>query len=336
MRRWIGLLLLLLAGSATAREPQSATGCTYAKARDVTIEAIQTDYAAWRGACVRVRGIAWKATLLADREALLEPRSSYGETLKRSLHLYRMRRGAAKRPVHVEVIGSVGSCRDQHEAIESMRAEDPDAIIMLSGYCHTSLETYVHPVSIRVVSRAPVPRLREAEVLPARRGLVTAPTDLPRYAEQVEAARAMIAAVAQGDLKRFVELDSVEIAAKGEDGVAERNAESRARFAAFSRSRAMFAAWHRGGDAGLRVLVERSELERRAESPANVPALLACWCKTGDCDGRWPVLRQDADNAPERPQICVMTNEYTVFGGTPVIQAELETTRGGFAEPSWR
>jgi hypothetical protein len=159
---------------------------------------------------------------------------------------------------------------------------------------------------------------------------------MPRYAEQVEAARSLIEAVARGDEKRFVKLDSVEIAGPGEDGVEERNAESRARFRAASRSRDQFAALLRAGDARLRVFVEREELGQDRERRRGVPSLLACWCKTVDCEGRWPVVRNDADNVPERPQICVATAEYTIFRGDTVMQAELETVPGGFAEPSWR
>jgi len=330
MRHWIGLSLLLLAGSATGKE--ATASCTPAKARATTIEAIQNHYESWRGACVRVSGIAWRAKLLADREALLDLRDSYDDVQKRSLHLYGVSRLRRARPVQVEVTGTVGSCADHHAATEALQAREPGAIIMTSGYCHTSMETYIRPVSTRMLSRAPIPRLREAEVPPERRGLVIAPVDLPRYAEQVEAARSLIEAVARGDEKRFVKLDSVEIAGPGEDGVKERNAESRARFRAASRSRDQFAALLQAG--APRVFVARDELEAgRAESRSSSP-LLVCWCKTADCEGRWPVTRDDADNAPERPQICVATNEYTVFRGAPVIQAEFETVPGGFAEPS--
>lgn len=336
MRWWIGLSLLPLAGSAAARGQPAEAMCSRATAGTTTIEAIQADYAAWRGACVRLNGILWGATLLANREALLERRTPYGEEQKLSLHLYGKGRRPIRRPVQVEVTGTIGSCRDHHGAVAALQADDPGSIVTVSGYCHTSLETYVRPVSVRVLSRAPIPRLSEAEVPLTRRELVIAPTDLPRYAEQVEAARAMIDAVARNDVKRFVELDSVEIAGPGEDGVAEQNAQSRARLRAFSGSRRTFAAMRDAGDGRLRVFAERSDIEERQRTPNHVPGLLACWCKTADCEGRGPVIRQDADNLPERPQICVATNQYFIFRGKPVIQAELDIAQGGFAEPRWR
>lgn len=83
-------LALFLFAAASVPQPLSAAlaDCTAGTAKRVTIEAIQADYPAWRGKCVRVHGIAVGAHLYSDRMALLEPRIMYGEGLKRSLFLY--------------------------------------------------------------------------------------------------------------------------------------------------------------------------------------------------------------------------------------------------------
>jgi hypothetical protein len=62
---------------------------------------------------------------------------------------------------------------------------------------------------------------------------------------------------------------------------------------------------------------------------------LVCWCRTADCEGRWPVLSRDADNNPARPYLCAETNDYVIFRGPNTIQARITEQSEGFAEPAW-
>jgi hypothetical protein len=75
----------------------------------------------------------------------------------------------------VEVIGTIGSCREQHQAVEAIQSGHPDEIMMVAGYCHTSMETYIEPVSLRIIPSPPITRLLEADLVGKRRELVEAP-----------------------------------------------------------------------------------------------------------------------------------------------------------------
>ncbi|MDF7775163.1 hypothetical protein P1X14_07885 [Sphingomonas sp. AOB5] len=338
MRTLFCLALFLLAAAA-APQPLSASApaCTSRTATATTIEAIQADYPAWRGKCVRVTGIAVGAQLYTDRKALLEPMDMFGENLRRSLFLYTGKPGLPWRnPARVEAVGRVGSCRDEHDAIGAIQAQSPDDIVMVGGYCHTSLQTYIRMPELRILSTAPILRLTEAEVPPGERQLVEAEPDLAGYAEQVVAARKVIDALATGDREAFQFLDWPETGEEGGVPKREARAESGPRFERLSASRALYARLRDAGQDRMRVFIERSWLDSVREHPGERAPLLSCWCKTESCEGRWPVARMDADNVTERSYLCVATNDYVVFRGPLRIQARIETVPGGFAEPVWR
>jgi hypothetical protein len=345
--RLLLLAALLLAAAFAALVPsraQTVEACTPETAQPVGIETIQADYAAWEGRCVRLQGIAAAGTLFADRQALLEPRGAFDKDAKRSIVIYPGRIRAPDRPRMVEVVGALGSCTSQYAVIEEMRAADPDAFIMLGGYCHTSLANYVNPIEIRTISARGIPRLTEAEVTPDRRPLVDAPPTLAGRAESAAAARALLAALATGDESGFIrltapeawdELRTLESRVKP-DWLAERLAAAHRDFARLSPSRALFAAIHRQAAMRERVFIERDEFEYAREVPDTRLPLRICWCKTPDCAGRWPVLPGDTDNAPERPYLCVTSRDFTLGPGRDtVMQAELSVEKGGFTEPRW-
>jgi len=151
------LCCIVLPGAAWAAGSRAA--CNRDRAKATTIEVVRAEYSAWSGRCVSLRGIAVGARLFADRMATLEPKSAFGEEVRRSIVLYKSGRHLQDRKVRmVEVTGTIGSCADQNAAVGVMQAENPNDIIMVSGYCHTSLETYIQPVSIRILSRAPMQR----------------------------------------------------------------------------------------------------------------------------------------------------------------------------------
>ena len=61
-----------------------------------------------------------------------------------------------------------------------------------------------------------------------------------------------------------------------------------------------------------------------------------CVCRIGDCTGRWPIARFDADNLPNRPYVCTVVGLYYVpeRGDVPVFRTEAKP--GGLAEPPLR
>jgi hypothetical protein len=70
-----------------------------------------------------------------------EPLGAYGDA-KQSIvilatepHKWRGRR--------VEVVGTIGDCRRANDMVQAMAAADPSQIVMVGGYCHTSLATTI-------------------------------------------------------------------------------------------------------------------------------------------------------------------------------------------------
>ncbi len=87
-------------------------------------------------------------------------------------------------------------------------------------------------------------------------------------------------------------------------------------------------------DARPRTFIERADLSADQPSNGQNPRLIHCWCKQGDCAGKWPVLSLDADNLGPRPYACIATNDYLLGPGREtVIQATVPNEPGGFAEP---
>ena len=332
-------ILLPTAASAHGEAP-----CERHRATPTSIEAVRADDRAWSGRCVSLRGIAVNARLFADRLATLEPIGGFGRGVRRSIVLNpRGRSRRERKPMMVEVTGTIGSCADQNAAVAAMQAAAPADIIMISGYCHTSLETFIRAVHIRVLSRASISRLLEAEVPADRRELVVVPSGIARRTDHIAAARAMAAAMATGDelaYRRLArpavqqELDS--LGGRPAPGWLRRAVrEAHADFAGSAALRRDFAAISPLATHPERVLVDRAELSA-PESGRRPTAFVVCWCKTTDCAGRWPVAAFDADNEPERPYLCARTTDYILGpSASETIQVDVRASANGFAEPSW-
>lgn len=311
-----------------------------------TIEAVRSDYAAWGGKCVTLRGIAVGIRLYADREATIEPPTApWGEGVRRSIVLYpRSGFSFGRAPRLVDVVGKIGSCKAQNDIVGAMQVASPDQIIMVSGYCHTSLEAYVEPVEVRRLSSDSITRLSEAEVSADRRELVDAPADLPDLAKYVASARELAAALATGNelvyrRLRYPEVqdDIDKLNGKGAPGwLRSRMREARADFRAIGGLRRAFAAIHPLGARSQRILLDRRNLQAFHEDGEAPAHFIVCWCRTADCAGRWPVRAFDADNMPDRPYLCVKMTDYLIFREGTVPFAEVDSETAGFAEPDYR
>jgi hypothetical protein len=346
MRCWpflAALGLIAMPGAARA----ATAPCAAAESAPVTIEAVQSALETWEGHCVRLRGLAANRRLYASRDALLDPIIVYGPLPARSIVIYPD--GPTRRerdPRMVEIVGRIGSCARMHELVREMRERERDHLIMVAGYCHTSLESYVRPTTIRVTDHRAIPRPTEAEVAPGRRQLIDAPATVPLRNEQAAAARALAAAIAAGDQAAFRRLHDPDLQAEidrpgGTRTPAMIRAETGEENARLRRLRApdsVFAGLPAATSRQERVFVTREDQSDAAAPGAHddVP-LLTCWCRSADCTGRWPVRTVDADNDRHRPYACVQTSGRVVFSrhGASTIQAEPPAFQHGFAEPAW-
>ena len=291
--------------------------------------------------CVRLRGIAFDHILLPDRKAIRESREDFGERRQRSLVILPRGIWRKRGPLLVELVGTIGSCKTANETVQA-EALRTGALIMVGGYCHTSLATFVSPVAVRTLSRAPILRFVEAEVPPAERPLVEAPAGLSGLTDHVAAARAMVDALAARDETAFRRLFSPDVQHDIEtsggdtrsDEVREGVREAHAAFLALTSRGGAFATFI-SADHPQIVLLERAELDFAKEGGGAPSPYLVCWCKTAECAGRWPVLLVDADNDPARPYLCVRTEGYTIYRTGETIQVRPERMPRGLAEPIW-
>jgi hypothetical protein len=331
------LLLLFHPGAADAEQH-----CRAAYAKPATIESVQADFRAYVGHCVRLRGLAVRDRLYASREATLEPDSPLDEKAAHSIVIYPTDvEGRPARAAWVEIVGTLASCADAHAAVQAMMAAHPDSIMMVTGYCHTSEANYIRPVSIRVVDDVPVPRLTEAEAPPEKRPLVEAPLSASGRAAHVAAARALVTAIAQGDEATYRRLTQPDVQddldrLNGGPAPSSLRGDLRSAHRAFVRERKRrpsFLEVAPPQERQQRVFVDRQDLG----SDDDFGEYLTCWCRTGNCGGRWPVSRFDADNRPERPYLCVRTNGFVLgLSGKTVIQGQTDLQSAGFAEPDWK
>lgn len=346
-------LIILAALSALGSSPtraQAATTCTSATAVSTSVGEIEKDYKAWRGRCVAVSGMVFKEKLYADRQSfLIEDHDIYDRHATPFIVVYPSDAGGFRRtPMQADVVGVVGSCADENEAVEGYGAAHPDELVMTGGYCHTSMNDYVRPVVVDRHAQERIVRFTQSELAPAQWELVEAPADLPRLGEQVTAATGLAQALADGDAHAFGMLTMPDVAdelakAKGkplESWVIDRMADSRTDFTKARRIGTVLKAILPLATAQSRTLISSRELARfRAPPKAGDEApsefyLTTCWCRTTDCTGRWPVLNVDADNLPSRPYACVETSGYLLGPGeATVIAARAEVETEGFGEP---
>ena len=326
---------LSIPASARPAEAESPPPCTSANAAPVAIAKVQAGLDVWIGRCVRLRGIAAGGRLYADRLALAEAiRPDHGPPLG-SIVIYPT---AGARPggkaAWVDLIGRIGSCAAHHDLAEQGRAEQPDSIIMVGGYCHTSVETYVRPERITRLPGDGVPRLTEAELPKARRTLVQAPAGQARAGAHLAAVRALIAAILAGDEPAFRRLVSPETQAELDqhanrplpDWLRDDVGAAHRQFAAARQNRSAFAAI---GE--IRLFVAREALADAAKG--NAADYFACGCRTADCSGRWPVTPLDADRDPARPYLCLRSQDYLLGKVRNVVQIDLDSPALGFEEP---
>lgn len=335
--------LLAMAGPGRAAPLAAASRrlppCTLANAASATIEEVAGDPGRWKGRCARLTGIVAGDRLYVDRPALLEKVGMWGEEARRSISVLPVS-GEARlpaRPARVTAVGRIGSCQTAEDIANALRAAHPGWIVMTSGYCHTSLSLYISATSIHALPE-PVYRLVEAEVPAARRELIEPPLGTAELEPRRAAAAAMLDALTRRDEAAFrrlawpgLEDDLAQPGAEHESWVRDNRSHARrdfAKAAAFAPGLAALAAHQE------RLFLFRYLAVGADDDEPDFSHFLACWCRSADCAGKWPVLAMDADNAPDRPYFCLDGNDYVLDGRT-VLQVEAPTGGRGFAEPRW-
>lgn len=333
----VGLLVGLIAWPHNAAAAEKS--CVAEKTITATIEQVQVDLDRFRGRCVRLKGILAGGRLYADRRAPFdqEIRTEDHRRPRRSIVVLRT---GSRTPAYVELTGRINDCGCANDAIQSYSAAHPGDIVMLSGYCHTSMETYLDRPAIRVLSRTPVARLLEADVTADRRLLTPGSVAMPGSDQAAVAGKALLAAIAARNEAEFRRLHNPlaqdildtdpPIEARTNDWVKEAHRD----FANSAKLQPTAAAILAKPDAQTRVFVDSSELANFRKGGDKPYRVFTCWCTANDCSGRWPIAPDQADNLPGRPYFCLIVNDYLVGPGKKTVpEVELPDRTTGFAEP---
>ena len=341
--------------------------CTVDTAKPATIAQLHTD-PELRFKCVSIEGALYGQMVHINRRAIVEPvepSDGYGMSEEEAVALraasppatrVRLQRSSmpgAERPRRARVVGVVNDCsaiyreaNAYHERLNAERTDGRVAITFLSGTCHYHGEVYVHPVAVTYLDFEPLLRFTSAEVEPDKTGLV--PITEKDAAEGLDLAvgAALIRAIDERDegayhmLRSAVDRPSdftitenlaVEATTPSPGTYFNEDEEWAAALGVAESANAV--------DYGLRQLFHlRSAIEHQKEYPEDPDDLevVACWCKTRDCEGKWPVFYGDADAHRSRPYMCVILETVDVSGREKrVTTGRLLDSDLGFAEPEW-
>jgi hypothetical protein len=326
---------LFLPGTAHAR----SAPCPARAIATATIEAVQEAPEQYRGTCVRLRGILAGGRLYVDRQATLQIRDHTADDRRPKRSIVVMKRGRLAPAALAEVSGRVVDCGQQNDFIAAEQAKTSD-LLMLGGYCHTSMETYLDRPSVRLLLKAPVARLVEAEVPVERRLLVAAPADVPGSDKAAATGRALLTVIATRDEAGFrrlhnplaqdiIDTDGAD-SARTNDWVKEAHKD----FIASGRLQSVITTILKSPQRQMRIFIEPDSLADFRKDGADPDRLVSCWCTANDCSGRWPIAPEQVDNAPGRPYFCVFVSSYLLGPSERTVPyVELPRPTTGLAEP---
>lgn len=322
-------------------EAEAKPACTAETSTRATIASIGDRFDHWRGRCVTLSGPFTSISLYSSVEGLyLTSRYEIDgnpapATLRRNrIGIYsrnnRLREiGVGLRKiVPIEVTGRVDSCERMHaEAVAKAKAAGKIPIIMMSGYCHYFSGAVIRVDEYRLGHRA-FERLAGERNRERFGNLVPMPESWPQRVVIERDMAEFLTALRSGDVARMAALHREKVETK--------NAYTRKVFAALlDRSDSVFAEVRLEAGLPVRYFVDRSAFLRwhaDGTRPEH-PYALACICRTKDCEGRWPISDNDADNKPSRPYACTRLGWEDWKGGTRVFQTA-DGDSGWLAEPA--
>lgn len=339
MRKLLFAIALSIGGLVLPDSAAAAVkSCAGAEISDATIEQVQANLARYAGRCVRMRGILADGRLYADRQATLETRDKTADDRRPKRSIVVLRDGQFP-PALVELVGRLSDCGWAHDAVASYQAAHPDEIVMVSGFCHTSIEAYFDKPMVRILSTAPILRLLEAEVPLAKRLLVETPAVLPGRGKAIDAAKALLVAISTRDEAAFRRLHNpLAQDILDTDGPSGRTnewvAEAHTDFLRSGTLRPVAAAILAHPERQTRVFIEADDAADFRDNGGTPYRLTTCWCTVDNCSGRWPIALYQADNIPARPYFCAMVGSYLLGPRKPTVPyVELPEEKAGFAEP---
>ncbi|HEX8257719.1 MAG TPA: hypothetical protein VF589_08790 [Allosphingosinicella sp.] len=304
------ILPLLMLAAGTDLRPANMAQCRAEKAVAVTVEQLTAAAGQFEGKCVTVSGPAWRRSMYSGVDGFyltyrLGPDGWTGpEGRRRRVGLNFTGPWAGLESLRsLSVTGVADSCERmrrvldaEDEAEERLRKRTGSqamTIRMLSGYCHF----YPGPVVWVTDFKQDVSRLYERRVgEEARRSvgsLVEVAPQWPRYSGLLALARQARKALGDRDRQRLTELF-----AKGGNPRPELEW-------LLEKPGTPFRELHDPDfDAPLAIFADAAG--QYGVPAAAVPTLdgYVCFCRTGDCQDKWPIAEIDTRMNPDHPYAC--------------------------------
>jgi hypothetical protein len=316
--------------------PASPVKCTAVTSRLTTVREVAGSPDRFNGECVQITGVMHGPHLYDDVDGVylgassrFDPSSSGAEI---GLSGEPINRFVDNRYVHVDLVGTIGDCEQVRACVHASVPEGE--IVFVSGYCHYFDGAFLSVTERRAARGAPF--LRQLNGHAEYGNLMPAPADWRHRALIESQAQQFLAALRARDGRKLVDLHSEALG--GDDEI---------RLIPFllREQRSPFASLRSSvGSPQMIILIERllpqvaAELSgQERQEAADDYSSTVCFCRTGDCSGRWPIASFDADNLPSRPYACTTIAPYVVYkqGYRLTFNTPVPTEKGGLTEPHW-
>jgi hypothetical protein len=318
---------LLLAGVSVAGESPE---CSPSVAEVATVPRIAADADGYQGRCVRIDGVMRTHYLYESVDGVyLQPPDSLNPASSGfALGLDNVAKRYSEDYRHVSVVGRVQDCGTVREAVNASVVEDQ--IVFISGYCHYHDGPYLWVKHLKIRPGAPFERRMGNYDRKDYGDIEPVPADWPHRAMIEELAGKFLTALRAGDRDTLADIHFRNV------GLAWKEDEAQLLKFLLKAPKSPFASIRHGnGPPHQIILASRSLLypePEHADDAADDYSAIVCFCRTGDCTGRWPIATFDADNLPTRPYACTHIGPY-LHDRKKVPHFTTSIKKGGLAEP---
>lgn len=296
-------LLALLAAAPTAPAAWPNQPCTAGNAERATIVEIASRPDRYFGRCVTVSGALSGVALYDGREGLYRA-FQYGadgnptaadRTHRIGIDSQQLRELRVRKPLASTVTGRVDNCAARQARAEQAEASrGAPAIISLGGYCHFN-DGPTLVVSAFQITEQGYERLTGEAARRTFGNLVPMPAAWPQRAVIESLVADFLAAVRTGDRASLAALHDIRPATTNESDREILSWLSDNQYSPFVQFR-------HAAPSQTAIFVSASDGVPLA-SDGRIAAR-ACFCRAGDCTGRWPISTNDADSDEARPYVC--------------------------------
>ena len=314
----IAFLAAAVASLSQAPAAHPPPPCTEREAIHTTVVEIRSHPARYLDRCVTVTGAFAGIRMYSGREGLylaFRFGSDRNDTRANWAHLIgidnqEMRNQRLRYPQRTTVTGRVDSCERRYARIEAA-----GGIPFLAGYCHYDGGPTI-VVATYDISDTRYERMIGEEARRRYGNLVVMPANWLGRAQIEALAAEFLQALRTGDRPKLDLLHEIHD---------ESNEHDRALLSELLENPESVFAQLRRAPPTQTAFFALAAADGSPRGQDDGPAATICFCRIGDCSGRWPISYNDANNDPERPYVCTHA-EPRDYPPQPIV---LNTPVGG-------